>query len=83
MGQEESVRREQSVVDAGAIAGSEDHRFAAAVAAFGLKLTNDPHTENMTLMRLRVMASNAIQQSDQREGLLELIDFFRAVSGQN
>jgi len=83
VGQDESVRREQSVIDAGAIAGSEDHRFAAAVAAFGLKLTEDPHTKNMTLMQLRAMASNAIQQSEQREGLLELIDFFRAVSGQN
>ncbi len=83
VGQDESVRREQSVVDTGTVAGSEDHRFAAAVAAFGLKLAEDPHTENMTLMQLRAMASDATQQSEQREGLLELIDFFRAVSGQD
>ena len=68
------------MIDEGHVAGSDDHRFAAAVASLGLKLTNDPHIDEMSLMQLRSMAKNATQDLDQREGLLELIDFFRAIS---
>ena len=68
VGQDESVRREQSVVDAGTVAGSEDHRFAAAVAALGLKLSNDPHTKDMTFMQLRAMAVQAAGDDAQRQG---------------
>ena len=83
MGQDESVRREQSVVDAGALAGSEDHRFAAAVAALGLKLSNDPHTKDMSFMQLRAMAVQAAGDDAQRQGLLELVDFAKAVLGED
>ena len=79
VGQDESVRREQSIVDAGTVAGSEDHRFAAAVAALGLKLSNDPHTKDMTFMQLRAMAVQAAGDDAQRLGLLELVDFAKAV----
>ncbi|MGB0325544.1 MAG: vWA domain-containing protein, partial [Phycisphaerales bacterium] len=83
VGQDESVRREQSVVDAGTVAGSEDHRFAAAVAALGLKLSNDPHTKGMTFMQLRAMAVQAAGDNAQRQGLLELVDFAKAVMGED
>ena len=83
VGQDESVRREQSVVDAGTVAGSEDHRFAAAVAALGLKLSNDPHTKDMTFMQLRAMAVQAAGDNAQRLGLLELVDFAKAVLGED
>ena len=83
VGQDESVRREQSVVDAGTVAGSEDHRFAAAVAALGLKLSNDPHTEDMSFMQLRSMAVQAVGDDAQRQGLLELVDFAKAVMGED
>ena len=81
VGQDESVRREQSIVDAGTVAGSEDHRFAAGVAALGLKLSNDPHTKDMSFMQLRAMATNAAGEDAQRQGLLELVDFAKAVMG--
>ena len=81
VGQDESVRREQSVVDAGTVAGSEDHRFAAAVAALGLKLSNDPHTKDLTFRQLRAMAVQAAGDDAQRQGLLELVDFAKAVLG--
>ncbi|MEL7073313.1 MAG: von Willebrand factor type A domain-containing protein [Planctomycetota bacterium] len=83
VGQDESVRREQSVVDPGTVAGSEDHRFAAAVAALGLKLSNDPHTKDMTFMQLRSMAVQAAGDDAQRQGLLELVDFAKAVLGED
>ena len=83
VGQDESVRREQSVVDPGTVAGSEGHRFAAAVAALGLKLSNDPHTKDMTFMQLRSMAVQAAGDDAQRQGLLELVDFARAVLGED
>ncbi len=83
VGQDESVRREQSIVDAGTVAGSEDHRFAAAVAALGLKLSNDPHTKDMTFMQLRAMAVQAAGDDAQRQGLLELVDFAKAVLGED
>ena len=83
VGQDESVRREQSIVDAGTVAGSEDHRFAAAVAALGLKLSNDPHTKDMTFMQLRAMAVQAAGDDAQRMGLLELVDFAKAVLGED
>ena len=83
VGQDESVRREQSVVDAGTVAGSEDHRFAAAVAALGLKLSNDPHTKDMTFMQLRAMAVQAAGDDAQRQGLLELVVFAKAVMGED
>ena len=83
VGQDESVRREQSIVDAGTMAGSEDHRFAAAVAALGLKLSNDPHTKDMTFMQLRAMAVQAAGDDAQRQGLLELVDFAKAVLGED
>ena len=83
VGQDESVRREQSIVDAGTMAGSEDHRFAAAVAALGLKLSNDPHTKDMTFMQLRAMAVQAAGDDAQRQGLLELVDFAKAVWGED
>ena len=83
VGQDESVRREQSVVDAGTVAGSEDHRFAAAVAALGLKLSNDPHTKDMTFMQLRAMAVQAAGDDAQRQGLQELVDFAKAVLGED
>ena len=83
VGQYESVRREQSVVDAGTVAGSEDHRFAAAVAALGLKLSSDPHTKDMSFMQLRAMAVQAAGDDAQRQGLLELVDFAKAVLGED
>ena len=83
VGQDESVRREQSVVDPGTVAGSEGHRFAAAVAALGLKLSNDPHTKDMTFMQLRSMAVQAAGDDAQRQGLLELVDFAKAVLGED
>ena len=83
VGQDESVRREQSVVDVGTVAGSEDHRFASAVAALGLKLSNDPHTKDMTFMQMRAMAVQVAGDDAQRQGLLELVDFAKAVMGED
>ena len=52
------------------------------MAALGLKLSNDPHTKDMTFMQLRSMAVQAAGDDAQRQGLLELVDFAKAVLGR-
>ena len=58
-----------------------DANLAAAVAALGLKLSNDPHTKDMSFMQLRSMSVQAAGDDAQRQGLLELVDFAKAVLG--